>query len=116
MLFRNFLAYRALHKRGHLSVTEFIFPSGTADIHVIVIRNCCVQGVGEDASFESNFLYKYSSPRKSYKQFENVFLSETTQLYFFINGCHYSILMFIAEKYIFQHSFRSCIRVKHIEI
>jgi hypothetical protein len=26
------------------------------------------------------------------------------------------LLMFIAEKYIFQHSFRSCIKVKHIEI
>jgi len=37
VLFRNFLAYRPVHKRGHLSVVEFIFPSEIADIHVIVI-------------------------------------------------------------------------------
>jgi len=37
VLFRNFLAYRAVHKRGHLSVEEFIFPCEIAVIHVTVI-------------------------------------------------------------------------------
>lgn len=101
----NFIAFRAVQKKGSLISSSIHIPKWNFRyswhcylIRIQVLANCCVQGVRVDAFFESNFLLKYSSPRKSYKQSENVFLSETVQLYFFINGWYYSLLIHVRSR------------------